>query len=144
MSTEMNKALVRRVYEELINQERQSVIDEVFAPDVIVHDPFLGTVHGIAAFRQLLGMFDAAFPHHRVMIDEIIAEDDTVCVLHTHTATHNGPFMGMPPTGKDIVVNGVELLRVRNGAIVEFWRKDDDVSMLMQLGILPAPEPAAT
>jgi steroid delta-isomerase-like uncharacterized protein len=143
MSTDMNKALVRRVYDEVINQTQALVIDELFAADVVIHDPFLGTAHGIEAFRQLLGMFDTAFPHHRVSIEHLIAEDDMVCVLHTHTATHRGPFMGLPPTGKDVVVGGIELLRVRDGKIVEFWRKDDDVSLLMQLGMLPAPRPAA-
>jgi steroid delta-isomerase-like uncharacterized protein len=139
----MNKALVRRVYDELINQAQASLIDELFAPDVVVHDPFIGTAQGIAAFRQLLGMFDAGFPQHRVAIEQLIAEDDLVCVLHTHTATQRGPFLGLPASGKDVVVGGIELLRVREGKIVEFWRKDDDVSLLMQLGLLALPQSAA-
>jgi steroid delta-isomerase-like uncharacterized protein len=143
MSADMNKALVRRVYDEVINQAQASLIDELFAPDVVTHDPLQGTAHGIEAFRQLLGMFDAGFPQHRVSIEQLIAEDNMVCVLHTHTATHRGPFMGLPATGKDVVVGGIELLRVRDGKIVELWRKDDDVSLLMQLGLLAAPQPAA-
>jgi predicted ester cyclase len=142
MSTETNKTIVERVYEELINRENKAVIDEVFDPDVIIHDPFMGTVRGLDAFRQLLGMFDAAFPGHRVTIEAIIAEGDLVAVLHTHQATHTGVFMGLPGTGRTAVVNGVELNRLENGKIVEFWRKDDDVSLLMQLGILPAPTTA--
>jgi steroid delta-isomerase-like uncharacterized protein len=142
MSTEQNKQVVSRTYEEVINQENHAVIDEIFAPDVVVHDPITGESHGAAAFKQLLGMFDAAFPHHRVSIENMTAEGDLVYVLHTHTATHGGPFMGLPPTGRQIVVNGIELFRMRDGKIVEFWRKDDDASMLMQLGILPAPQPA--
>lgn len=142
MSTEANKVLVRRIFEELINQENKAVIDEAFAPDVTIHDPFSGTTHGREAFRQLLGMFDAAFPGHRVAVEELIAEGDKVAVLHTHYATHNGPFMGLPPTGKQIVVNGLELFRLQDGKIAEFWRKDDDVSMLAQLGLLPMSEPS--
>jgi steroid delta-isomerase-like uncharacterized protein len=137
--SDRNVAIVRRIYDELINQEQKSVIDEVFAPDVVIHDPFMGDQQGAGAFQQLLGMFDTAFPHHRVTVEEIVSQDDLICVLHTHTATHNGPFMGMPPTGKTAVVNGVELFRLRHGKIVEFWRKDDDVSLLMQLGMLPVP-----
>jgi len=139
MSLEQNKAVVRRVYDELINQENNAVLDESFAADVIVHDPFMGTVTGSEAYRGLLNMFDTAFPHHRVAIDTMTAEGDLVSVLHTHTATHNGPFMGMPATGKTVVVPGIELFRVRDGKIVEFWRKDDDVSLLMQLGAIPTP-----
>jgi predicted ester cyclase len=132
-------AVVRRVYDELINQENKAVVEETFAPDVVIHDPFMGTMQGMDAFHQLLGMFDAAFPHHRVTVDEIVAQGDLVCVMHTHTATHTGPFMGTAPTGRSIVVNGMELFRLAGGKIVEFWRKDDDASMLMQLGILSAP-----
>lgn len=140
--TERNIALVRRTFDEVINQENSAVIDEIFAADVIVHDPITGEARGIDAFRRLLGMFDAAFPHHRVAIEAVVSQDDLVSVLHTHTATNTGSFMGMPPTGKTIVVNGLELFRVRDGKIVEFWRKDDDVSLLMQLGMLPAPQSA--
>jgi steroid delta-isomerase-like uncharacterized protein len=139
MSIEQNKTIVRRVFEELINLGNKAVIDELFDSYVTIHDPFVGTNQGADAFRQLLGMFDSAFPGHRVTIDGMVAEGDQVSVLHTHTATHTGPFMGLPGTGKTIVVNGIELFRLRDGRIVEFWRKDDDVRLLMQLGILPMP-----
>lgn len=139
MSIEQNKTIVRRIFDELLNQEDKSVIDQVFAADAVVHDPFMGTAQGADAFRQLLGMFDAAFPGHRVTVEGMVGEGDFVSVLHTHTATHTGNFMGVPGTGKTAVVNGIELFRLENGRIVEFWRKDDDVSLLMQLGILPAP-----
>jgi len=139
MLTEQNKTIIHRIFDELINQENKTVIDEVFAASVTVHDPFLGTVYGVDAFRQLLGMFDTAFPGHRVTVDGMVAEGDFVSVLHTHTATHTGEFMGMPPTGKTAVVNGIELFRLENGRVVEFWRKDDDVSLLVQLGIMPPP-----
>lgn len=138
--SERNIAIVRRVFDETINQENKAVIDEIFAADVVIHDPLSGTSQGSAAFAGLLGIFDTAFPHHRVTVEQIVCQGDWVCVLHTHTATHNGPFMGMPPTGKTVVVNGLELFRLRNGKIVEFWRKDDDVSLLMQLGMLPVPQ----
>jgi steroid delta-isomerase-like uncharacterized protein len=135
-----HKALVRRVYDEVINEEHKAAIDDVFASDVIVHDPFTGVQHGIAAFKQLLAMFDAAFPHHRVEVHHLIAEDDYVTVLHTHLAHHAGPFMGLPPTGKDLRVDGVEVMRLAGGKIIEFWRHDDDAGLLMQLGVLPQPE----
>lgn len=142
MTTEQNKAIVQRFYAEVINQEHKTVIDELFAPDVIIHDPFMGTRQSVEAFKQLLAMFDAAFPHHRVELHEIIAEGDYVSVLHTHTGRHSGPFMGVPPTGTEIRIGGVEVMRLQNGQIVEFWRHDDDAGLLMQLGILQAPAQA--
>lgn len=142
MGTEQNKAVVRRVYDELLNQENKRVIEEIYDPEVVIHDPFMGTVTGIEAFKQLLGVFDAAFPGHRVQVHTIIAEGDWVTVVHTHTAKHTGTFMGIPPTGKDVVVPGIEAFRMANGKIAEFWRHDDDAGLLMQLGALPAPQPA--
>ena len=142
MSIETNKTIIRRIYDELLNQEDKSVIEAVFAREVVIHDPFMGTATGIDSFRQLLGMFDAAFPYHRVTVENITAEGEYVSVLHTHTATHTGPFMNLAPTGKTAVVNGLELFRLQNGKIVEFWRKDDDVSLLMQLGAIPTPQAA--
>ncbi len=143
MSTEQNKAVVTRFYEELINQENKACIDEIMGAEAVSHDPLMGTSTGRDAFRQLLSVFDTAFPHHRVTVETIIAEGDYVSVLHTHTATHTGPFMHLPPTGKTAVVGGLELFRLQNGQIVEFWRKDDDFSLLMQLGAIPAPNSQA-
>lgn len=140
MSTAQNKTVVSRIYDELVNRENKAIIDEVFAADVVIHDPFMGTHQGINAFRQLLAVFDTGFPGHRVTVENVTAEGDYVSVLHTHTATHTGLFMNMPPTGKTAVVNGLELFRLQNGKIIEFWRKDDDVSLLMQLGALPMPQ----
>jgi predicted ester cyclase len=140
-SQEANKAVALRLYEEVINGEQKPVIDEICADDVLLHDPFTGIHRGVAAFKGLLGLFDAAFPHHRVVVERAIAEGDCVAVLHTHHATHTGPFMGLPPTGRSVVVNGLELFRFTEGHIVEIWRKDDDASLLIQLGLLAAPRP---
>ncbi len=137
MTTETNKMTVHRVFEEMINQGNRAVIDEVFAPDVVIHDPMMGTAVGADSFRQLMGLFDTAFPGHRVAVEQVLADGEFVSVLHTHTAVHNGPFMEIPPTGRQVKVNGLELFRLCNGKIVEFWRKDDDVSLLMQLGVMP-------
>lgn len=137
-----NKSLVLRFFEEVINQEQPAVIDEIFAADVVIHDPLSGLATGRPAVHGLLGVFDSAFPHHRVTVDWLVAEGNYVSALHTHYAVHAGSFLGMPPTGKSVVVNGIELFRVAGGQIVEFWRKDDDASLLIQLGMLPAPQPA--
>jgi predicted ester cyclase len=140
MSTEQNKATINRVYEEMINQDKRNIIDEIYAADVIVHDPFMGTVSGVDAFRQLLGMFDTAFPGHRVKVHHILAEGDLVSVVHTHLAKHTGQFMHLAPTGREIAVNGVEVFRLADGKIAEFWRHDDDMGLMMQLGAIPAPQ----
>ena len=142
MSIEQNKTIVSRLYDEVLNQENKAVIDEIFDENVTIYDPFTGATKGPDSFRQLLGMFDTAFPGHRVSVQQVVAEGDYVTVLHTHHATHTGPFMGMPGTGKQVNVEGLELFHLENGRITEFWRKDDNVSLLIQLGIMPAPQMA--
>lgn len=140
--TANNTAIVRRVYDEILNQENKALIDELYAADVILHDPFMGTQTGREAFKQLLGVFDTGFPHHRVEVQQTITEGDWVAVVHMHTATHTGVFNGLPPTGKTVRVPGVEVFRLAEGRIVEFWRHDDDLGLLMQLGAVPAPAAA--
>ena len=139
MNPEKNKSLVMRTFDEIINQERREAIDEVYAEELIVHDPFLGTMQGVQVMRDLLAVFDTGFPHHRVQVHSMTAEGDLVAVLHTHTAVHNGAFNGIPATGRSVVVPGVELFRVADGKIVEFWRHDNDLGLLMQIGAVPAP-----
>lgn len=135
--SEQNKALVRRIYEEIQDTGNLTLIDALFAPDVIVHDPFTGVVQGIEAFRQLTAFFQNSFPGHKTRLEVFIAEGDYVAILHTHLATNNGSFMGMPPTGKTVTVPGLELFRIQNSKVVEFWRHDDDMGLLRQLGVLP-------
>jgi predicted ester cyclase len=99
---------------------------------------FGGTSHGLDAFKQIWGLFGSAPPGHCVTIEAIIAEGDMVAVLHTHDAKHTGPFMGIPPTGRELVEPGTELYRVVDGKIVEFWRFDADAILLRTLGLVPA------
>jgi predicted ester cyclase len=81
-------------------------------------------------------MFQNAFPGHRTAVQQLVVEDDTVAVLHTHYAHHAGDFMGLAPTGRDVVVEGIELYRLSAGRIVEFWRHDDDAGLMRQLGMV--------
>jgi steroid delta-isomerase-like uncharacterized protein len=139
MSTDTNAAIARSLYDEAINKGNRALLDDILAPDMVAHDTIQGRLEGAAAFKGLLAFFDAAFPGHTASVEQVIAQGDYVAVLHTHYATHGGPFMGLPPTGREIVVPGVELFRLRDGRIAEFWRFDNDAGMLMQLGLLQPP-----
>jgi steroid delta-isomerase-like uncharacterized protein len=137
MSTAQNIAIVRRIFDEVINQENKAALDDILAPDMITHDTINGRLEGAAAFKGLIAFFDAAFPGHRVTVQRYIADGDCVAVHHTHYARHTGDFMGLPPTGRELVVPGMELYRLSEGRVVEFWRHDDDAGMLRQLGLMP-------
>jgi predicted ester cyclase len=139
-----NKAAVIRFFHEANDARRLHLLDELFAPDVITHDPQLGTQHGLEAFRGLVAFFAQAFPVQRTEIVQLVAEGDYVSVLHVHHTTHQGPFNDLPATGRAVHVPGNELFRFdpATGLVAEFWRFDADLLLMMQLGALPAPAAA--
>lgn len=142
MSTEENKTVVRRLFEEVVNQGNLDLIDEIIADDIVTHTPVPGVAPDREGFRQFLGLFLAAFPEQSVEVDDVIAEGDLVTVRHTHHVTHGGDFMGMPPSGTEATVPGIEIFRVSRGRISEMWHQDDLLGLMQQLGAIPAPEQA--
>ncbi len=138
MSTEDNKALARRMYNEVINGGNLDLIDELVAEDFIEHEeqPGLPTT-GPAAPRAFFEMFKAGFPDMQMTVDELIAEGDLVVGRATVTGTHNGEFMGIPPTGKSFKVRAIDIVRVRDGKFVEHWGVTDEAAMMQQLGLSP-------
>jgi len=136
MSTEENKAIVRQFYEQGATGARD---DELIAEDFVYHGPaMLGEVRGREGFKQVMGVFRGAFPGFETTIEDMVAEGDRVVVRHTHHATQTGEFAGIPPTGKRVTVSGIEILRLRDGQIVEFWHMDDFLGLMQQLGAVPA------
>jgi steroid delta-isomerase-like uncharacterized protein len=144
VSAEENKAVVRRVFEEAINQRRLAVIDELLSPDIVIHTPVPGVGNGLESFRQLIGGFLSAFPDQGVELHDLVAEGDRVAVRHTHYGSHGGDFMGMPPTGRQFRVDGIEMFRIADGKVAEFWHMDDFLGLMQQLGAIPAPAAPAS
>jgi steroid delta-isomerase-like uncharacterized protein len=142
MSAEQNKSVVRRIYTDVNDDQRYDVLDEICRPDVIVHDPIAGDQRGIDAYRGLFAFFRQAFGEQRTDLHQFVAEGEYVALLHTHNAKSTGSFMGAPPTNAWITVPGVELFRLEDGKIAEFWRFDADAALLAQLGLLPLPQAA--
>lgn len=143
MSAKENKAVVRRVFEEMVDQGRLELADELIADDVEIHSPVPGAEGGREGFRRFIGGFLAGFPEQRTELHELISEGDRVAVRHTHHAVNTGEFLGMPPTGREVVVSGIEIFRLRDGQVAEFWHQDDLLGLLQQLGAIPGqPEEA--
>ncbi len=141
MSTEENKALARRAYEAL-NQGNLAAFYEVFSPDFVLHNASM-TIQGLEAYRQWLSMYLAAFPDAQTSVEDVIAEGDTVVVRQTFRGTHKGDLMGIAPTGKQGSFTGIVITRVINGKAVEQWTNYDDLGLLQQLGVIPAPGQAS-
>ncbi|MEV4236349.1 MULTISPECIES: ester cyclase [unclassified Nocardia] len=143
--SEQNKATAKRVLDAW-NMRDLSVFDEVIAADCINHDPQnpFAEVHGPDGFKRLVQMYLAAFSDQRFLVNEQIAEGDFVTTRWTATGTNDGEMMGMSPTGKSAVVQGITIYRFQDGKIVESWSCWDTLGMMQQLGVIQAAHPATT
>lgn len=132
MSAE-NKALVERWFDEVWNKGRVDAIDEMMAPDALVHG--LGPdMVGPAAFKSFHAAFRTAFPDVRVQVDEMIAEGDRVAYRLTACGTHQGEGLGFPATNCRCSFVAMGSARIAGGRIVEGWNLIDELGMRTQLG----------
>lgn len=140
MSTQTdNKELIRRMISEIANEANYDLAEEFFAPDYVRHaDPLVEeSERGPEAFLKTVQGPRQAVPDARIEIEEIIAEDDLVAFTGTFSGTHEGPFMGIEPTGKEFAIAGTAMHRVKDGKIVETWATWNMLSLLEQLGASP-------
>jgi steroid delta-isomerase-like uncharacterized protein len=136
MSAEENKALARRAWE-IVSQDDLDRIEEVYAPDLVWHEPDQ-EVRGIEEGKQYVSEALTAFPDAQVSVEDVIAEPDKVVTRYTIRATHQGETEEYgPPTGKRVELKGVTIHRIEGGKIVEEWERYDNLSILQQLGLAP-------
>ena len=136
-----NKAVSRRVAEEIFNGGKLDLADELYAPDYVLHDPSLPEdLHGPEGLKQYAAMNLGAFPDVRVSVEDQIAEGDMVVTRWTATGTHTGELLGIPPTGRRIEISGITINRYSGNRIAEDWYQSDDLGMMQQLGVIPSPE----
>jgi steroid delta-isomerase-like uncharacterized protein len=141
MSSEDNKALVRRAFEEL-NQGNLGEADEYFTPNFVYHDVANPQVSNRQEYTQLLTGLMAALPG-QFTLEDLIAEGDKVVARYTLRSTHRGQWRGVPPTGKPVTITATSTYRFADGKIAEMWQNADTLSLLQQLGVIPAPGQAS-
>jgi steroid delta-isomerase-like uncharacterized protein len=139
MSTEDNKAISRRNFEEVWNKGQLDLIPEIVAANLINHDPANPDVQGPEGFRQLVTMYRTAFPDTQFTLEEQIAEGDKVVTRWTTRGTHQAELMGIAPTNKLVTVTGMTIDRLEGGKIAESWANWDTMGLMQQLGVAPAP-----
>ena len=142
-ATEENKAIVRRLTEEFYNQGNVESAEHFFADTYAHHDPASPHVRDRDGLKQVLRAFLAGCPDLHITIDQLLAEGDMVTKRWTYHATHTGDLSGLPPTGNPITMSGLELFRLDGGKIVECWLAYDNLSLMQQLGVIPAAEQSA-
>jgi predicted ester cyclase len=137
-----NKQIVRRLYEEVGNEGRLEVLDEITWPDHVEHNPLPGQSQGAQGLKQRVSMVRAAHDPH-FTIEHLLADGDKVAVMWTNRGTHVADWMGIPATGKSTTIQGVDIHLLRHGRLAEHWDVVDIYSFLVQIGGVPAPTGAA-
>lgn len=141
MATQTNlKDLMYRVNDELWSEGTLDFIDEYVDPDYVEHNNASPEpVRGREGYRENIQMVRTAFPDLDVTTEHIVFQGDLAFNHYTITGTHDGPFMGIEPTGNDITVTGMSLGRFEDGRVVEGWTNADVFGMMQQLGLVDAP-----
>ncbi len=137
MTAEENKAIARYYLDEVWNKGNLAVIDELIPVDFVQH---IGMVQqGREGVKRFFQMIHGAFPDARFTVEDMVGEGDRVVWRFTITATHQGPFQGLPPTGKQITMTGMNIVRMVDGKFAENWGEQDNLGLLQQLGAIPSP-----
>lgn len=132
-----NKAVIRRFIDEVLNQKRLEVADEIVAEDFVELDPLPGQRQGREGLKEVLAMMSAAFPDIHWAVEEMVGEGEKVVTRFTWTGTHRGTFLGVPATGKSVSVKGVVIDRVVGGKMTDSRILMDTMGMMQQLGVVP-------
>lgn len=138
MSAEENKALYLRMTEDVWNRGDLDAVDELCAPDVVIHSASPEMPSGSEGAKATVSLNRSAFPDLKVENQFLIAEGDKVAGHWIMSGTHSGELMGMPATGKRIETYGISVLRIEGGKIAEIWGASDQLGLMQQLGAIPS------
>ena len=140
MSTVDNKTLVQRFFDEVVNQRNLAALGQFVSPNAVNHTVPAGLPQDTG---QFLGLHLGAFPDIKATVEELLTDGDKVIARVSYHGTHQGAFMGIPPTGKPITVMGINIFRIANGKLVEHWGLTDRLAVLQQIGIAPPLAPVS-
>jgi steroid delta-isomerase-like uncharacterized protein len=116
-----------------------ALLDEVFAPNVVDHDPAPDQGPGPAGYKRFFSEMRAAFPDLKVTVDRLVQNETDIAIAYTYHGTHRGTYAGVPPTGRRITARGMEIARFEDGKIVERWGSSDELGILLKLGAKVIP-----
>jgi steroid delta-isomerase-like uncharacterized protein len=134
-----NKAIVRRLYEEVWNKRRVELVDELMSPSHAMHDNHLpDSGVGPEAYKRNVARYVTGFPDLRFTVEDMVAENDKVAVGWTISGTHKGEFRGISPTGKKVSIEGITINHIADGKIMDSYVNWDALSLLQQFGVAPA------
>lgn len=136
---DLNKELIRGWAEELFNQGRLETAEKYLAAEFVNHNAFPGQDPGPGGVRDLVATFRKGFPDLHGTLNHVLSEGDMVSTHLTMRGTHDGDFMGIPPSGRKISANGMGLYRIENNKIIESWVMFDSADLIQQITGTGAP-----
>ncbi len=135
----INIAIVRKFFDVGPSKGNIAAADVLLHSEFTLHTPLPTPGPGIEEMNNVITTCRAAFHGLNVTINDIMADGNKVIARFTARGTHNGEFMGVPPTGKAIILTAIEIFRVKDGRIVELWGEVNMMGLMQQLGMLPGP-----
>jgi steroid delta-isomerase-like uncharacterized protein len=142
VSDEDNKALVRRFVDEVQSGGNIDLIDEICSPEFVNHSAPPGIPADREGIKIVTAMFRRAFPDSYFTVEDMVAEGDKVATRKTFHGTHEGEFMGIPPSGRSVSMGLIDIVRISEGRVVEHWSMGDSLGVMQQLGVIPQPGPS--
>jgi steroid delta-isomerase-like uncharacterized protein len=132
------RTVLVRYYDEIWNQGRLEVCDELIAPDYVNHSaPLPDLPPGPDGAKRVVVAVRRAFPDVHYTIEDMVLGEEKAALRVTMRGTHRGEFLGVAPTGRTIEVQELQIEHLRNSQIVAHWHQIDDLGLQRQLGLLP-------
>ncbi len=130
----------RRFFEEFLGKGQWAAAGEILAPDIVMHHPSSpAPISGAGNVQGFLSAFRGGFPDMQMAVEDAFASGEKAAVRWRMRGTHTGDLFGIAPTGKQVNVAGISVVRVVNGKIVEDWVAEDTMGLMQQLGVIPQP-----
>ena len=133
---ESKNVLAIHFTEDIWDKGNLSIADQVLSEEFVDHDPVAGQMPGLKGYKDMVIAYRIAFPDLRVKNEAVIEDGNRLVVRWSAHGTHNGQLMNIPPTGKKVMLKGIDILHIEDGKIVERWGEFDALGMLGQLGVL--------
>jgi steroid delta-isomerase-like uncharacterized protein len=137
MSAEQNKTVIKKLFEQGMNERKFEMLKDIIGPDFINHG-IPNANRGPEGFKEVLGQFLTGYPDMKINLENIIADGDMVATRGYWTGTNNGSFMGIPATGKKVKVDFIDVWKMLEGKCQENWVQMDMMGLMQQIGMAPA------
>jgi steroid delta-isomerase-like uncharacterized protein len=139
MSKDVNLATLGK-FAEAVNTGNFDLFKDAVTPENVDHDPAPGQGSGPDGYRMFFSQMRTAFPDLNVVLEALVADDESIAFAYTLTGTHNGPLGKITPTGKKVKIRGMQFSKFKDGKMVERWGSSDELGLLTQLGVTVLPQ----